>query len=64
MLPIWHDLTHHHLCCAVELHGTGAKRYHGVHQRDVFVLQHLHVTNNVCLRLKPVMIKYLDLNNG
>ena len=39
----------HHLRRAVQLHGARAQRDHGVHQRDVLVLQSLHVADDLGL---------------
>ena len=39
----------HHLRCAVKLHGARPQRDHGVHQRDVLVLQPFHVADDLGL---------------
>ena len=44
----------HHLRRAVQLHGARPQRYHGVHERDVFVFEPLHVAHNLGLRVVGV----------
>lgn len=39
---------------AVELHGAGAERDHGMDEREVLVLKHLHVAHNGSLCMVAV----------
>ena len=54
---------YHEFCGAVQLHGAGAQGDHGVDERQVFVLQLLHVAHNVRLRLVPGRANTKQLTN-